>query len=230
MALTVAGGCVALFALASCATTAGEYCTNNDYASKPAFKAMARSSDNQCYWVWSRNNQTTANADALRNCRAEGAGCTLIRRGNQYVGSYRQPARTNSGATSADFFQGIAAGALMMGGNPAAGAMLMGDLSRRSSTGPAPSYPTSSNLVGIESLGCTQQARSIENETNRISSLSAGWGICQSATESARLYRTAARYHRACQGGNASAREQAAEYDRAASQAELTARSSCMAN
>jgi hypothetical protein len=177
-ALAGVGAAVLLFALAACTTVPGEYCTNNDYSQKPLFKAMALSSDDQCFWVWSRSSQALADADALNNCRRERSGCRLIRRGNQYIDDVYQPHRSAGGATPADFFQGIAAGAMMAGGNPAAGAMLLGDIANRNS--PPPTYSTGA-AQGGQACFDRRQNEIVSRFTPRVN---AAIGICQQGTVS----------------------------------------------
>lgn len=178
-----AGLAVLLVALAACTTIPSEHCANNDYRQKPFFKAMALSSDNQCYWVWSRPDQSTADTGALNNCRREGSGCRLVRRGNQYIGGYDRPLGSTGGASPADFFQGIAAGALMAGGNPAAGAMLMGDLANRNS--PPPTYSTPSGQ-GDQACFDFRQNHIAANFKPRVD---AAVGICQQGTVSRDMWK-----------------------------------------
>jgi hypothetical protein len=175
-ALVCAGVAALLFALTACTTVPGEYCTNNNYSQQPFFKAMARSADNQCFWVWSRPNQATADANALNNCRRERSGCTLIRSGNQYIGGYVQP--SGSSGQAADFFEGVAAGALMAGGNPAAGAALMGDIANRNSAPPA--YTPSAGQ-GDQTCFDRRQNAIVSRFKPRVD---AAIGICQQGTVS----------------------------------------------
>jgi hypothetical protein len=217
-ALICAGVGTLLIALAACTTVPGEYCTNNDYLQKPSFKAMARSSDNQCFWVWSRSNQATADANALNNCRRERPGCTLIRRGNQYIGGYNQPSVSTGGTSTANFFQGLAAGALIAGGNPAAGAMLMGDIANRSSQPPAYSTPAGQ---GDRSCFDRRQNEIVARFTPRVN---AAIGICQQGTVSRDMWREVLSAAVACkmpEATRANARSNIA-------QSQATMRSSCI--
>ena len=207
-----------LVALTACTTVPGEYCTNNDYLQKPFFKAMARSSDNQCYWVWSRSDQATADADVLNNCRRERLGCALVRRGNQYIGDYEQPSGSTGGATAANFFQGLAAGALMAGGNPAAGAMLMSDLANQSSQPPAYSTP-----AGQGDQTCFDR-RQNEIAARFKPRVNAAIGICQQGTVSRDMWQQVLNAAIACnmpEATRAYARSNIA-------QSQATMRSSCV--
>ena len=169
---------VLLAALAACTTAPSEQCANTDYAQRPSFKAMALSSDNQCYWVWNRPDQAAADADALSNGRRAGSGCALVRRGNQYIGGYNRPGGSAGGATATDFFQGIAAGALMAGGNPAAGAMLMGDIANRRPPPPTYSAPA---MQGDQACFDRRQNEIASRLKPRVD---AAAGICQQGTVS----------------------------------------------
>jgi hypothetical protein len=220
-ALVCAGAVALLFALTACTTVPGEYCTNNNYSQQPFFKAMALSADNQCFWVWSRPNQATADANALNNCRRERSGCRLIRRGNQYIGGYIQPSGPAGGA--ADFFEGVAAGALMAGGNPAAGAALMGDIANRNSSPPAYSPSTGQPGTGQGNQAC------FDRKQNEIVSrfkprVDAAVGICQQGTVSRDMWQAVLNAAIACnmpEATRASARSNI-------TQSQNTMRSSCV--
>jgi hypothetical protein len=77
------------------------------------------------------------------------------------------------------------------------------------------------------SADCGADQRNLQNMVSSLQSRASGMGICQLAREEVRLYRAAAAFHRRCASG-AAARAQAAEYDRAANQAQATANASCM--
>lgn len=176
-ALAGMGAIALLLTLAACTAVPGEDCANTDYSQKPLFKAMALSSDDQCFWVWNRTDQAKADADALNNCRRERAGCRLIRRGNRYLGEISRP-RGSAGASPADFFQSIAAGAMMAGGNPAAGAMLLGDIANRNAT--PPTY-SSGMAQGGQACFDRRQNEIVSRFTPRVN---AATGICQQGTVS----------------------------------------------
>jgi hypothetical protein len=74
---------------------------------------------------------------------------------------------------------------------------------------------------------CNTDKRNLENMVASLQSRASSLGICQAAREEVRLYRAAATFHRRCVPG-AAGKAQAAEYDRAANQAQKTANASCM--
>jgi hypothetical protein len=74
---------------------------------------------------------------------------------------------------------------------------------------------------------CTPDARQqLESSVTGLGVLAGGMGICQMAQESVRLHTALATYHRRCVPGR-KGEARASEYDRAAAQAEETARARC---
>jgi hypothetical protein len=80
---------------------------------------------------------------------------------------------------------------------------------------------------GSNSAHCPSDARQqLESSVTALGALASGMGICQMAQESARLHTALASYHRRCVPGR-KGEARASEYDRAAAQAEETARARC---
>ena len=73
---------------------------------------------------------------------------------------------------------------------------------------------------------CTSDEQRLNQMVANLNAQSGSMGICQMARQSVALYQYAASFHRRCILG-ASGQAQAAEYDRAASEAQATANASC---
>lgn len=72
---------------------------------------------------------------------------------------------------------------------------------------------------------CVSDEAAIRQMMARLQSAT-GLGLCETARQSAQLYREAARWHRTCVN-SPTGQAQAAEYDRAAVQASTTASAAC---
>lgn len=73
---------------------------------------------------------------------------------------------------------------------------------------------------------CTSDEQKLNGMVANLNAQSGSMGICQMARQSVALYKFAAAFHRRCVPGP-SGQAQAAEYDRAAREAQATANASC---
>jgi hypothetical protein len=86
---------------------------------------------------------------------------------------------------------------------------------------------TGDNGAGSNDAPCSSGVRQqLESSVTALGALATGMGICQMAQQSARLHTALATYHRQCVPGR-KGEVRASEYDRAAAQAEETARARC---
>jgi hypothetical protein len=86
---------------------------------------------------------------------------------------------------------------------------------------------TGHNGNGSNGAPCSSDARQLlESSVTALSASASGMGICQMAQASVRLHTALASYHRRCVPGR-QGQVRASEYDRAAAQAQETARARC---
>lgn len=75
------------------------------------------------------------------------------------------------------------------------------------------------------SQSCQAREAQLQEKIQSLAGQASSLGICSTARRSAQLYREAAGFNRAC--GGSAGQAQAAEYERAAREADSTAASSC---
>jgi len=82
------------------------------------------------------------------------------------------------------------------------------------------------SFAGCAAADCSSDQARLQRMVSNLNTQSGSMGICQMARSSVALYRFAADFNRRCAPGPAG-QAQAAEYERAANQAQATANASC---